>query len=142
MPQHDSGDPAERPLEVRLAIRVQTYDIDFAGHVNNAVYIRWLEDLRMELLRRHCPLETLLEQKLVPVIHSTHIRYERPLHLFHEPEGRMWCTSLGRATFNLAAEFHANGAVHCTATQRGILFDTVNNRPARWPEAFRANGAS
>ena len=34
-----------RPLLVTLPIRVQTYDIDFASHVNNQVYIRWLEDL-------------------------------------------------------------------------------------------------
>jgi len=39
-----------KPLLVSLDIRVQTYDIDFAGHVNNQVYVRWLEDLRMEML--------------------------------------------------------------------------------------------
>ena len=43
--------PGKRPLLVTLPHNVQTYDIDFANHVNNQVYVRWLEDLRMELLR-------------------------------------------------------------------------------------------
>jgi len=41
----------KRPLLVPLPLKAQTYDIDFAFHVNNQVYVRWLEDLRMEVLR-------------------------------------------------------------------------------------------
>jgi acyl-CoA thioesterase FadM len=35
-----------KPLSVELSLNVNTYDIDVAGHVNNIVYIRWLEDMR------------------------------------------------------------------------------------------------
>ena len=42
---------------LELPLRVAGYDIDFAGHVNNAVYIRWLEDLRTVWMTRWVPLE-------------------------------------------------------------------------------------
>ena len=37
-----------RPLLTEMGITVQPYDIDFAAHVNNVVYVRWIEDLRIE----------------------------------------------------------------------------------------------
>src|SRR5947208_6147204 len=48
---------SSRPLEVELLLAVRTYDIDFAGHVSNIVYIRWLEDLRLQFLNEHLPLQ-------------------------------------------------------------------------------------
>jgi acyl-CoA thioester hydrolase len=35
---------------VELELPIRTYDIDFAGIVSNIVYIRWLEDLRIQML--------------------------------------------------------------------------------------------
>ncbi len=51
----------QRPLEVELVLPVKTYDIDFAGIVSNIVYIRWLEDLRLEILDAYLPLQKMLE---------------------------------------------------------------------------------
>jgi hypothetical protein len=56
---------------VELQFKVQTYDIDFAGIVSNQVYIRWLEDLRLEFLDTYAPLDRLLADGLVPVLVST-----------------------------------------------------------------------
>ena len=57
-----------KPLEVELYLPVRTYDIDFAGIVNNIVYVRWLEDLRLEMLSRFLPLEELLQNGIAPLI--------------------------------------------------------------------------
>lgn len=130
--------PGTRPLEVVLPIKVQTYDIDFAGHVNNQVYVRWLEDLRMEVLRQHCPLPRLLDAGLAPILHSTHIVYHRSIDLRDEPVGRMWCSELGRATLTLHAEICVGEAVCAAAVQRGILLRMGTTRPGRVPEELRA----
>lgn len=131
-----------RPVVVTLPIKVQTYDIDFAGHVNNGVYVRWLEDLRMELLRQYYPMQKLVEAGAFPVLHSTHITYKRSIGLFDEPVANMWCTELGRATLRLEAEFVVNGFVCAHAIQRGILLKLGTTTPARIPreliEAFEA----
>lgn len=131
-----------RPVAVSLPIKVQTYDIDFAGHVNNGVYVRWLEDLRMELLRVYYPMEKLVEAGMFPVLHSTFITYKRSIGLFDAPVANMWCTELGRATLRLEAEFVVNGNVCAHAVQRGILLKLGTTSPARIPtaliEAFQA----
>ena len=122
-----------RPILVTLPIKVQTYDIDFARHVNNGVYVRWLEDLRMELLRTYYPLERLMAQGVAPILHATHITYKRSIGLFDEPVGRMWCTELGRATLKLEAEICVGDVVCAHATQRGILLQIGTTKPARLP---------
>jgi len=127
-----------RPIFVSMPIKVQTYDIDFARHVNNGVYVRWLEDLRMELLRTYYPLEKFMAQGTAPILHATHITYKRSIGLFDEPVGRMWCTELGRATLRLEAEICVGDAVCAHATQRGILLEIGTTKPVRLPEELLA----
>lgn len=129
--------PQTRPLLVTLPLKVQTYDIDFANHVNNAVYIRWLEDLRMEVLRSYCPLQDLMSKGIVPILASTHILYKRSIALFDEPVGHMWCTQLGRATLTLQAEIVVSQHICATATQRGIMLHRGTTRGARIPEELQ-----
>jgi acyl-CoA thioester hydrolase len=45
MPGHYS-----RAFETELHFQVKSYDVDYVGYVHNAVYIRWLEDLRVAML--------------------------------------------------------------------------------------------
>lgn len=40
-------------LFIEVPLFVNTYDIDVAGHVNNIVYVRWLEDMRNELFSQN-----------------------------------------------------------------------------------------
>jgi acyl-CoA thioester hydrolase len=127
---------SERLMLIQRKIEVQTYDIDAANHVNNQVYLRWLEDMRMDFLRTHCPLEELLDKGQLPILHSTYIEYKRPVNLFDTPVGSMWCVELGRATFKLDAEIHVGDTLCTTARQRGILLHTPTNRPARWPKVL------
>ncbi len=137
--------PGNRPLLVTLPIRVQTYDIDFASHVNNQVYIRWLEDLRMELLRQYYPIKRFMDQGVAPILASTHITYKKAIGLYDEPVGHMWCTKLGRATMNLEAAIEVGEALCAHASHRVMLVTLSTGRGARMPkeliEAFdAANG--
>ncbi|MBI1318291.1 MAG: acyl-CoA thioesterase [Candidatus Hydrogenedens sp.] len=122
-----------KPLRVLMPLRVQTYDIDFAGHVNNQVYVRWLEDLRMEMLRLHYPIERLMAEGLAPILATTHVEYKRSLVLGDNPEGEMWVTKMGRATCHLHAEIRLGEAVCALAHQRIILLNIGTTRPARFP---------
>src|SRR6476661_8571171 len=108
-----------RPLEVELALRVRTYDIDFAGVVSNIVYIRWLEDLRMKLLDEHLPLEGQVKQGRSPVLASTRIEYRRPIRLFDHPVGRMWMSDVSRARWTVHAEILLDGQPAAVAVQVG-----------------------
>lgn len=126
--------PGKFPLLVTLSLKVQTYDIDFANHVSNQVYIRWLEDLRMEILRSFYPIERFMREGVVPILASTNITYKRAINLADEPIARMWCTKLGRATMNLEAEVRVGESLCAYATHRVMLVHTETGRPARTPQ--------
>ena len=74
---------------VESDIEIKPYNIDSAGHVNNAVYIYWLEDLRTKLLEKILPREELLKRNFHLVVASTNIEYKMPLHLYENPVGKM-----------------------------------------------------
>ncbi len=128
------SDDRIEPLLVELPIRVKTYDIDFVGHVNNIVYVRWLEDLRLHLLDTHLPLEGLRGEGVVPIIVNTEIHYRRPVLLSDEHVlGRMWIRDFGKAIFYLSAEFKVGDNARCTAQQRGTFVNAHTQRPVRVP---------
>jgi acyl-CoA thioester hydrolase len=109
---------------IRLAFPVRTYDIDFAGIVSNLVYVRWLEDLRLELLARAYPLDRLVADGLGPVLLETHLVYRDALTIHDRPEGRMSVEGMGRVRWTVAAEFvtpGTTGRVHATARQTGLF---------------------
>ncbi|MCF6286121.1 MAG: acyl-CoA thioesterase [Candidatus Hydrogenedentes bacterium] len=137
--------PGKRPLLVTLRHNVQTYDIDFANHVNNQVYVRWLEDLRMELLRQYYPIKRFMDEGVAPILASTHITYKKGITLYDEPTGFMWCTKLGRATMNLECNIQIGETLCAHATHRVMLMNLESGRPSRTPQelfdAFDAGNA-
>lgn len=128
-------DPAVHAVE--LHFKVQTYDIDFAGIVSNQVYIRWLEDLRLELLDTFAPLDRQLAYGYVPVLVSTEIAYKRSLRLFDRPSGRLWMVELGRVRWTLEAAIMNEGKIAATARHVCAFVDTTTLKPRPVPSGFR-----
>ena len=125
---------------IRLTFSIKTYDIDFAGIVSNLVYVRWLEDLRLELLTRAYPLDRLVADGLGPVLLETHITYRDALTIHDRPEGRMSVEAMGRVRWTVAAEFITpeSGRVHATARQTGLFIRLATRRPVPVPEPLRS----
>jgi acyl-CoA thioester hydrolase len=134
----DMGEARREPLTLRFPVR--TYDVDFAGIVSNIVYVRWLEDLRLELLARTCPLDRLVAEGIGPVLLDTQIAYREALTIHDRPEGRMSVAAMGRVRWTVAAEFVSpdSGHVHATARQTGLFIRLDTRRPVPIPEALRA----
>mgnify|MGYP003388021920 CR=1 FL=1 len=76
-----------RLLEVGSDIYVGTYDIDFAGHVSNIVYLRWFEALRLQIFDKYYPLEELMDDGFLPIISAHYVEYKRAVNLFDKPTG-------------------------------------------------------
>jgi acyl-CoA thioester hydrolase len=118
---------------------VTTYDVDFAGIVSNIVYVRWLEDLRLELLERVYPLERMVADGIGPVLLETGIAYRDALTIHDKPEGRMRVEALRRVRWTVTAEFVTSGGrVHATARQSGLFIRLDTRRPVPIPETLRA----
>ena len=121
--------------EARL--RVQTYDIDFAGVVSNIVFIRWLEDLRLGLMDRAYPLIQALAEDVAPILLATRITYRRPVTIADPLVGRIRVADLGRVRWRLAAEFAVGATIHAEAEQEGLFMRLSTRRPIAIPAPIR-----
>ncbi len=129
--------PGARPMLTEVGITVQPYDIDLAAHVNNVVYVRWMEDLRLELLRRHCSMQALVESGMAAVVVETHIRYKKPVQPFDAPIGSIWCSELGRVSGTFHAQIAVNGDLCTEFTQRVMFVNMTTMKAMRTPQELR-----
>jgi YbgC/YbaW family acyl-CoA thioester hydrolase len=75
----------------RTTLTVRGYELDSYGHVNNAVYLQYLEQARWEFIRGNGVYEALLAHGMLLVITETTIRYKREALLFDELEIETHC---------------------------------------------------
>ncbi len=108
-------------IRIERKIEINTYDIDIAGHVNNIVFIRWLEDLRNKLFSAICPLEKLLENNFYVVVISTEVKYKKQIKLFDKPHGIMYLEKLSHGVFVFKAQIVLKNKIVFEATQRCVV---------------------
>ncbi len=130
-------EPKSRPLLVTLDLTVRTYDIDFANIVHNRVYIRWLEDLRQQILEPYLPIAKMFTEGYSPILTHTEIDYRRPVRFGDNVIGRMWVADLSRTRWTVEAEITKEETVAATAIQSGYFADLASLRPVRVPRALR-----
>ncbi len=123
-----------RPFEIEIPFEVKSYDVDFVGYVHNAVYIRWLEDLRNTMLAGHYPLERFVREGNSPILTRTAIEYKRPLRLFDTFTGRVWVTQLAGVRWGVSHELIHKGQSAATAEQSGIFISLKTHRPVAVPQ--------
>jgi acyl-CoA thioester hydrolase len=126
--------PATKGLFIEHDIRVGTYDIDFAAHVSNISYLRWLEDMRGMLFDKYFPLKNFLAEDKTPVLSSTHIQYRRPIKLFDKPHGVMWISKVGLASLTILAEFYVDGELTTSVEHVGVFIDLKTGKAIRMPK--------
>jgi acyl-CoA thioester hydrolase len=107
-----------------IDFEVKTYEIDVAGHVNNIVYVKWLEDLRIKLFSQLLPLENLVNEKLYPVVTSTIINYKRQLKFGDKPCGTMHIDFVKHGLLNLKFSIVNNKNISAYGEQKCVIMNT------------------
>lgn len=125
-----------KSLYIEHDIRVNTYDIDFAGHVSNTVYLCWLEEMRLKMFDIYCPLKQFIDRGVTPVLTSTEIHYKKPIKLFEKPLGKMWVSDLGLTTLTIEAEIYLGDTLTTRAKHVGVFVDMAKMKPIRVPKNF------
>ena len=110
-------------ISVKLDLKINTYDIDVAGHVNNAVFVQWLEELRTELFTEYFDLPGLLLKSIYPVVTSTEITFRKFLKLFDKPEGKMSVESCKHGIFTLNFVIELDNKISAEGRQKCVLYD-------------------
>jgi acyl-CoA thioesterase FadM len=124
---------------VRMHFRAQSYDIDFAQHMNNIADLRWCEDLRLALLDLALPLP-VPEQGICPVVAETSIRYRRPIKLFDIVVGTQFVSETDERYFTTTTELYKGDELAALSVQKLCIVDTATGKAIPLPEMFRALG--
>ncbi len=126
--------------KLTLDLPIYTYEIDFAGHVSNIVYIRWMEIGRLKLLETiGMPVHDIAKQGFTPVLNHTAITYTTPLYLGDTVRMELWLSDLKRASAEVQFRFYNNQQVLvASGQQRGLFVDLDDRKPHRLTSEERA----
>lgn len=117
---------------IRLPVTVRFRDCDPFGHVNNAVYLTYLENSRFALWKA---------QNLKGVILArAEVDYRAQATYGDELEVRTRLAALGRSSFQYDYEIRnvASGATILTAKTVQVHFDYDTQRPVEMSDDFKA----
>ena len=94
------SNPARERFELR--IEIQPADIDQLGHVNNIVYLRWVQDAAVAHWRAAAPRAD--QTRLLWVVVRHEIDYKRPAFLEDEIVALTWVGTASRHSFERHTE--------------------------------------
>lgn len=98
------------------ADRVRFHELDALNHVNNIVYLRWFEDLRIPYFHAHAVTSYTSEDDPQVVLASNAARYFKPMFLGETFVATARCTSFRNSSFVL--EYGVWVEVNCAARAR------------------------
>ena len=113
-------------------VDVRLRDVDFMGHVNNAVYATYLEQARETFF------EEVLDVSLVEVgtvLVNLEIDYRRPIEATDDVEIILDVTELGTSSIPMEYEVRADGELAATARTVQVLVNEGGDAkplPAEW----------
>jgi acyl-CoA thioester hydrolase len=121
------------------ACQIRWLDLDAYRHVNNTVYLRYLEQARIEMvgflagLAEGPPRSDDFEETDGFVIAELEIVYRRPLVFRPEPvQVQSWVTHLGRTSWSTrhrVVDPEPVALEYATATSRLVAIDRLSTRP-------------
>lgn len=128
---------ASAPLH-EIPVRVVASDIDELGHVNNTVYLRWVQDVAASHWRTVSSAEAQTAFAWVVLRHE--IDYKLPALLGDEVLLRTWVGDATRLMFERHTQILRRHDEQLLARARTLWcpISTTTGRPARVPREIRA----
>ncbi|MEU6536457.1 thioesterase family protein [Streptomyces sp. NPDC047000] len=102
-------------------------DMDAYGHVNNAVFLRYLEEARIDFLFRP---DKQFKQGSVVARHEIDYKHQL-VHRHHPVDIELWVGEIRAASFTLGYEVKDDDLVYVRASTVIVPFDFEAQRPRR-----------
>jgi len=130
-----TGDPSTQRYEIQLDVRPE--DIDELGHVNNVIYLRWVQDAAVAHWFAAATAEEQAEALWVVVRHE--IDYKHPAHHGDRIVARTWVGTSTRRMFDRHTEIRrADGDVLLARAKTvWVPIDPSTGRPILVSESLR-----
>ncbi len=137
--------PPPPPGAFRQQRRVEWRDLDSTGHVNNAVYLSYVEDCGMQAVAAFdWPIPRLEEEGLAVVARRHHIEYHQPAMLDDELDLITWLSDVGDTTAvrHTTVTRQRDSALVCRARTVHVWVDLTTGQPTPIPDPFLADFAA
>lgn len=119
---------------VSIHVPVAWGEQDAFGHVNNVVFFRYFENVRMHFLERIGALRSHREQGIGVILATTTCQFEQPVHWPVDLTISTWCTHIGTTSFTLAYAIRtATGTVVATGTSVQVAYDYIHGHKVSIP---------
>lgn len=121
----------------RSSIEVRGYEIDSFGHVNNSVYLNYLEHARWKMLNEEgITLEQISRDKQWPVIQSIEIKYLKPSFAGDVLEISTRITEVSRVKFQIEQLIFRGDTQIALATINSTVINEAG-RPIELPPHYK-----
>jgi acyl-CoA thioester hydrolase len=114
------------------SLKVHPEDIDEMDHINNVVYVRWVQEVAAAHWNHHAPLS--LKEKYAWVVLRHEIDYKNPGYLMDKISGTTWVGDHNGARFDRYVKITAGTRILAEAKTTWCLLDAKKLRPTRIPE--------
>jgi len=116
------------PFELKITINPQ--DIDHLGHVNNVVYLRWVQDAAEAHWKTLATPE--LQKELAWVVLRHEINYHKPAFPGDSIIAKTWVgETAGFRSIRYVEIFNAKGLLLVTASTTWCLIDPASGKPKK-----------
>ncbi|MDE6198089.1 MAG: acyl-CoA thioesterase [Muribaculaceae bacterium] len=124
----------------RLPLQIRFNDVDMFGHVNNAVYVQFMDMGKLAYFKQFMA-GGFEKEEAVPVVADIHCTYYAPTLIDERIEVLTALETIGSSSFVLQQRIvAADGSVKCTARTVMVNIDTRTGAPTpvsdRWRTAL------
>ncbi|RDS82298.1 acyl-CoA thioesterase [Dyella monticola] len=120
---------------VSRIFRPKPYEVDFTGFLSNTVALRWMEDMRVDMMRDAFASFGHELRENLSVIAEAHINYLRPITYTDVIVGQLSIAllSLVKWRVDFTFRFADRDVKAITAHQVGVFIDAESHRPRKIP---------
>lgn len=131
--------PPPPPGRFEMQLEVTWPDIDSVRHVNNAVYLNYIDNCGMQVIAAHgWPITRMLDEGHAVLIRRHQILYKQPALLGDNLVITTWFSNLRRST--VTRHYHikreSDGATIAFVHSLGVWVDLKSGLPKRFPDIF------
>ncbi len=110
-------------------------DVDALGHVNNAVFLTWIETARIEFMRRLGAFDSLEEMAMI--LARVAVDFRSPVAFGETVDIGVRASRFGKKSFDVEHELRCGDRIVATATTVLVAYDYENDESKEIPEEWR-----
>jgi acyl-CoA thioester hydrolase len=131
--------PAEKKLVHDMVVPIRWGDMDAMGHVNNTIYFRYFEVVRLDWFFRQTGTTALQDEGVIVV--NAFCNFIRQLEFPGEVRARLYVSDIGRSSFDTWLTLERTdepGVVYANGGATTVWTDYAAKKSKPMPDWFRA----